>query len=223
MFNFLSDYQKKFWKMIMIPAFSSTIQMVLITTILATFLGFLLAVVLIITNNDSMYPNKFIYKVVSFIINVIRSFPFVILMVFLLPLTKSIVGTSFGVKAAIVPLTISATAFIARLIESAMLEVDGNLIEAMQSFGISDFHIIFGVILSEAAPAIISGVIIATIAILGSTAMAGTMGAGGIGAVAITYGYQSFNKKVMYITALILVIMVQGIQEIGNWVYKKMK
>ncbi|SCG82097.1 putative D-methionine transport system permease protein metI [Proteiniborus sp. DW1] len=223
MFDFLSDYQKNFWKMIMIPAFSSTIQIVLITTILSTILGFIIAVILVITNKDGLHPNKFIYQVLSFVVNVVRSFPFVILMIFLLPFTKSLVGTSFGVKAAVVPLTVSATAFIARLIESAMQEVDKDLIEAMQSFGISDKHIIFGVIVSEATPAIISGVIIATIAILGSTAMAGTMGAGGIGSVAITYGYQSFNKKVMYMTAFILVIMVQGIQTIGNWLYKKMK
>jgi D-methionine transport system permease protein len=223
MFNFLSEYQKNFWKMIMIPAFSSTIQMVVITTLLATMLAFLIAVILLVTNEDGIHPNKIIYHIIAFIVNVIRSFPFVILMVFLLPFTKSITGTSFGVKAALVPLTVSAAAFIARLIENAMKEVDPGLIEAMKSFGISDFQVIFNVMLSEAIPAIISGIILATIAILGSTAMAGTMGAGGIGSVAITYGYQSFNDKVMYLTAAILVIMVQGIQGIGNLIYRKMK
>lgn len=223
MFGFLTGYQKNFWKMIMIPAFSSTIEMVVITTILATILAFLIAVILVVTNKDGIHPNKVIYQIVAFVVNVIRSFPFVILMVFLLPITKSIAGTSFGVKAAVIPLTVSATAFIARLIENAMKEVDPGLIEAMKSFGISDFHLIFHVMLSEAMPAIISGIILATIAILGSTAMAGTMGAGGIGSVAITYGYQSFNDKVMYITAGILVIMVQCIQSIGNWIYRKMK
>lgn len=223
MFGFLTDYQKNFWKMIMIPAFSSTIEMVVSTTVLATILGFLIAVMLLVTNKDGTHPNSVIYQIIAFIVNVIRSFPFVILMVFLLPFTESITGTSFGVKAALIPLTIYATAFIARLIENAMKEVDPGLIEAMKSFGISDFQVIYNVMLSEAVPAIISGIILATIAILGSTAMAGTMGAGGIGAVAITYGYESFNNKVMYLTAAILVIMVQGIQVIGNWIYRKMK
>lgn len=223
MFNFLTEYQKNFWKMIMFPAFSSTITMVLITTILATICGFLIAIILVVTHKDGLHPNKIIYQIISFSVNVIRSFPFVILMVFLLPFTKSITGTSFGVKAAIVPLTVSATAFIARLIENAMKEVEPGLIEAMKSFGITDYQVIFHVILSEAAPGIASQIILATVAILGSTAMAGTMGAGGIGAAAITYGYQSFNDKVMYLTAAILVIMVQGIQSIGNWIYKKMQ
>ena len=223
MFNFLTDDQLRFWEMIMIPAFKSTFQILIITTILGTILGFLVAVVLIVTDKDGIHPNKFIYSIFDFIVNVIRSFPFVILMVFLLPFTKKIAGTSFGIKAALVPLTVSATAFIAKLIESAMKEVDEELLEAMKSFGISDFHLIFGVILSEALPAIISGVIIATIAILGSTTVAGTMGAGGIGSVAITFGYQSFNETVMYTTAIILVIMVQIIQWVGNYVYKKMK
>ncbi|MDD4779532.1 MAG: ABC transporter permease [Tissierellia bacterium] len=223
MFDFLSEYQKRFWEMIMIPAFSSTIKMVIITTILATILGLVVAIILLVTNKEGMHQNKVIYGIISFIVNVIRSFPFVILMVFLLPLTKSITGTSFGVKAALIPLTVSATAFIARLIENAMKEVDPDLIEAMKSFGISNFQLVFNVILSEAAPAIMSGIVLATISILGSTAMAGTMGAGGIGSVAITYGYQSFNDRVMYMTATILVIMVQGIEVIGNWIYRKMK
>ncbi|MCC3868865.1 methionine ABC transporter permease [Terrisporobacter mayombei] len=223
MLNFLPEGQRSFWEMIMIPALRSTMQILIIATILATILGLLIAVILIVTCKDGIRPNKVIYGIVDFVVNVIRSFPFIILMVFLLPFTKSIVGTSFGVKAALVPITVSATAFIAKLIEGAMKEVDPQLVEAMRSFGISDFHLIFGVMLSEALPAIISGVIIATIAILGSTAMAGTMGAGGIGSVAVTYGYQSFNKKVMFTTTIILIFMVQSIQLIGNCVYKKMK
>lgn len=223
MFDFLSEYHKNFWKMIIIPAFSSTIEMVVITIVLATIFGFSIAVVLLVTNKDGIHPNQIIYQVISLVVNIIRSFPFVILMVFLLPLTKLIMGTSFGVKAAIVPLTIAATAFIARLVENAMKEVDPGLIEAMKSFGISDFQVVFHVILSEAVPAIVSGIVLATIAVLGATAMAGTMGAGGIGSVAITYGYQSFNDEIMYLTAAILVIMVQGIQGIGDWIYRKMK
>ena len=223
MFDFLTAYQKNFWQMIMLPAFSATIEMVLITTVAATVFAFGIAVVLVITNKDGIHPNRVVYEIVAFIVNVVRSFPFVILMVFLLPFTRVITGTSFGVKAAVIPLIISATAFIARLIENAMQEVDPELVEAMKSFGISDLQVIFKVMLPEAVPAIISGIVLATVAILGSTAMAGTMGAGGIGAVAITYGYESFNDQVMYLTAIILVILVQGIQSIGNWIYRKMK
>ncbi len=223
MFDFMSQYQKNFWTKIMFPAFSSTFQMLVITTLVGTVLGFAVAVALLVTGKDGIHPNKVIYQVLSFVVNVIRSFPFVILMVFLMPFTKHVMGTSIGVKAAVVPLTVAATAFIAKLIEGAMKEVDKSLIEAMRSFGISDRQIILKVILSEATPAIVSGIVLATISILGSTAMAGTMGAGGIGAVAITYGYQSFNDEVMYMTALILVILVQAIQMIGDWVYRKMK
>ena len=132
-------------------------------------------------------------------------------------------GTSIGVRAAVVPLTVSATAFIAKLIENAMQEVDPALIEAMRSFGISDLQLISQVILSEALPAIVSGIILATISILGATAMAGTMGAGGIGSAALIYGYQSFNYEVMYTIAFILVIFVEAIQGIGNLVYRKLK
>jgi D-methionine transport system permease protein len=212
-----------FWKMIMFPAFKYTFQMVTITTILGTILGALVAVILIVTNKNGMHPNKIIYQIIAFVVNAIRSFPFIILMVFLLPFTKRVMGTSIGVKAAIVPLTVSATAFIAKLIESAMQEVDPALIEAMKSFGLSDIQLVCNVILSEATPAIISGVILATIAILGSTAMAGTMGAGGIGSTAIVYGYQSFNYEIMYTIAFILIIFVQTIQGVGNFVYRKMK
>ena len=212
-----------FWRMIMIPAFEATFEMVIITTIAGTLLGFLVAIILLVTNENGMYPNRIIYRLMAFVVNVIRSFPFIILMVFLMPFTKAVMGTSIGVKAAVVPLTVSATAFIGKLIEGAMQEVDPALVEAMRSFGISDTQLIVKVIISEAAPAIISGIILATISILGATAMAGTMGAGGIGSAAITYGYQSFNYEVMYTIALILVIFVEGIQGIGNVVYRKMK
>lgn len=213
----------RFWTMIMLPAFKATFEMVIFTTIAGTLLGFVVAVLLLITNKNGIYPNRVVYRIVAFVVNVIRSFPFIILMVFLMPFTKAVMGTSIGVQAAIVPLTVSATAFIAKLIEGAMLEVDPSLLEAARSFGISNFQLITKVIISEAAPAITSGIILATISILGATAMAGTMGAGGIGSAAITYGYQSFNYEVMYTIAFILVIFVEGIQGIGNIVYRKMK
>ena len=175
------------------------------------------------SNVNGIHPNKYVYGFVSFIVNVIRSFPFLILMIFLLPFTKFVAGTSIGVKAAVVPLIVSASAFIGKLIENAMQEVDGGLIEAMKSFGITETQVVFRVMLSEALPAIISGIILATISILGATAMAGVMGAGGIGSVAVTYGYQKFNNVVMTLTAGILVVFVQLIDSVGRWVYRKMK
>ena len=125
--------------------------------------------------------NRFVYRILSFIVNVVRSFPVIILIVFMLPVTKLIVGTSIGVAAAVVPLTVSATAFIAKLIESSLQEVDKELVEAMHSFGLSDAQVIFKVMFSEALPSMLSGVIIATISILSATAVAGAVGAGGLG------------------------------------------
>ncbi len=223
MSRFLTEYQMNFWERILAPAFTATIQMVIITTILGTAFGFLVAVVLLVTDKDGIRPNRFINGIFNFIVNVIRSFPFLILMIFLLPFTKIIAGTSIGVRAAVVPLIVSATAFIAKLIVNAMQEVDRGLIEAMRSFGISEAQVVFRVMFSEALPSIISGVILAMVAILGSTAMAGAMGAGGIGSVAITYGYQKFNEVVMVLTAGILIVFVQIIETAGKWVYRKMK
>ncbi len=221
--DFLTEYQQAFFVKILLPAFEATFQMLIISTLISSVAGFLVAVVLVVTNKGGMLQNKLIYGILSFLVNVIRSFPFIILVVFILPVTKVIVGTSIGVKAAIVPLVVAATAFIAKIIENSLQEVDEDLIEAMKSFGLSDAQVIFNVMFSEALPSIVSGIILATIAILGSTAMAGAVGAGGIGSVALTYGYQSFNKQVMWLTVIILIILVQVIQFIGNLVYRRMK
>ena len=212
-----------FWQMIMLPAFRDTFLMLFITTICGTIFGALVAIVLLVTNKNGIYPNRIIYELMSFVVNVVRSFPFVVLMVFLLPFTKTVMGTSIGVRAAVVPLTVSATAFIAKLIENAMQEVDPGLIEAMKSFGVTEAQIVFRVMLTEALPAIISGIILAMVSILGCTAMAGAMGAGGIGNVAMVYGFQKFDEGVMILTAAILVVFVEIIERVGKWVYRKMK
>ena len=219
----LTTYGMRFVTEILVPAFVATLQMMLISTILSSILGFFLAVVLVVTNKGGMMENKAVYNILSFIINVIRSFPFIILMILLLPFTKMLVHTSIGVSAAIVPLTIAASAFIARLIENSLLEVDGELIEAMKSFGLTDVQVIFKVMLSEALPSIVSSIVLAMIAILGSTAVAGAVGAGGIGSVALTYGYQRFDQGVMIITVVVLIAMVQIIQVAGNGLYRKIK
>ena len=223
MFDFLSDYQLNFLDKILLPAIKSTFEMLIYSTILSVIFGFFVGVLLVVTNKGGILQNRFIYRVLSVIVNIIRSFPVIILIVFMLPVTKAIVGTSIGVAAAVVPLTVSATAFIAKLIESSLQEVNKELVEAMRSFGLSDAQVIFKVMFSEALPSMLSGVIIATISILSATAVAGAVGAGGLGSVAITYGYQSFNDAVMYITVGLLIILVQIIQSVGDLVYRKMK
>ena len=165
MSRFLTEYQLNFWERVLSPAFLDTIEMVAITTLFGTIFGFLIAVILLVSNKDGIRPNKYIYGVVSFLVNVIRSFPFLILMILLLPFTKLVAGTSIGVRAAVVPLIVSAAAFIAKLIENAMQEVDRGLIEAMKSFGISEAQVVFRVMLTEALPSIISGIILAMVSL----------------------------------------------------------
>ena len=158
----------------------------------------------------------------GFIVNIFRSFPFIILIVALIPFTRAIVGTSIGVEAAVVPITIGAAPFIARVIEGALNEVDKGLIEAAKSFGATKRQIVFKVMIKEAMPSIISGITLSVISILGYTAMAGAVGAGGLGNVALTYGHQRFDTVVMVYTVITLVIIVQIIQGLGNLAYKKL-
>lgn len=212
-----------FFTDILIEALGQTIYMVGISTILATLIGFILAIVLVVTDNNGLKPNKIINSVLGFIVNTLRSFPFIILVVAMIPLTRVIVGKSIGETAALVPLTIGAAPFIARVIEGALKEVDKGLIEAAKSFGASDFQIIFKVMIKEAMPSIISGITLSIISIIGYSAMAGAVGAGGVGAVALTYGYQRFDNEVMIYTVITLIIIVQLLQGAGNLAYKKLK
>ena len=208
---------------IIIKELGATVYMVFFSTLFASILGFILGIVVTVTSPKGLKPNKIIYNVLDLIINVLRSFPFIILIVFIIPLTRAIVGTPIGEAAAIVPLTIAAAPFVARIIESSLKEVDSGVIDAAKSFGASDFQIIFKVMIKEAMPWIVSGITLSTISILGYTAMAGAVGAGGLGAVALTYGYQKFDTSVMLYTVLILIVIVQLIQCIGNLAYKKLK
>lgn len=210
-------------KQIILPSLWQTIYMIIISTILSFGIGFILAIVLAVTDERGIKPNKIIYGILSAIINVLRSVPFIILAVAIIPFTRSVVGTSIGENAAIVPLTIASAPFIARLIESSLKEVNPSLIEAAKSFGASNIQIIFKVMVKEAIPSINLNLTLATITILGLTAMAGAVGAGGLGAVGLTYGYQSFNDTIMYTTLVLLVIIVGIIQFVGNIIYKKLK
>ena len=207
---------------IILKAFNETVFMTFYSTIFSVIFGFILAVILTISAEDGLRPNKVVYKILDVIINILRSFPFIILMVFIIPLTRAIVGTSIGKEAAIVPLTFAAAPFVARIIESSLREVDKGVIEAAKSFGASDFQIIFKVMLKEAVPSIVSGLTLTIISIIGYSAMAGTVGGGGLGYLAVSYGYQRFQKDVMIVTVIILIIIVQALQMLGNYLYKKL-
>ena len=207
---------------IMIQAVGQTVYMVFFSTLFASILGFILGIVVTVTSPKGLKPNKIIYNVLDLIINVLRSFPFIILIVFIIPLTRAIVGTPIGEAAAIVPLTIAAAPFVARIIESSLKEVDLGVIEAAKSFVASNTQIIFKVMLKEAVPSIISGLTLTIINIIGYSAMAGSVGAGGLGKVAISYGYQRYQTDVMIVTVIILIIMVQGLQRFCNYLYKKL-
>ena len=207
---------------VLLPAIWETIYMVVLSTVFSVILGFILAIVLVITYEKGLRPNKSIYKVLDFVINILRSFPFIILMISIFPLTRLITGTTIGTPAAIVPLTIGAAPFAARVIQSALIEVDYGIIEAAKSFGATTSQIIFRVMLKEALPSMVLGITLIVINIVGYSAMAGAIGGGGLGSVAINYGYNRFQTDVMIYTVLILIIIVQIFQSIGNIIYAKM-
>lgn len=206
---------------IVMPAFWDTLYMVIMATVISTIIGFFIGIILYVTDKDGLRPNANLYKVLDVIVNMIRSFPFIILVVSIIPITRAIVGTSIGKNAAIVPLVIAGSPFIARLIEGSLKDVDKGLVEAGKSFGASDTQIIFKIMVKEAIPTIINNITFAAVSILGTTAMAGTVGAGGLGAIAISYGYQNFNDVIMYGTVIILIVLVQVIQLIGRKIYRK--
>jgi D-methionine transport system permease protein len=215
-----------FWeicKLLIIPAFFATLKMLFIAGIIATAIGFVLGVIMVVTEKGGLYENTVVNRILDFIINTIRSFPFIILLITIIPFTRLIVGTSIGETAALVPLTVACSPFIARIFQNSLKEVDPSLIEAAQSFGASKPQIIFRVMLKESVPSIISGLCLAIINLLGCTAMAGAVGAGGLGATALTYGYQNFNEQIMYSICVILVILVAIIQYFGDWIYRKLK
>lgn len=208
---------------IIIPSIGDTLVMLVAGFIGAALLGFVLALVLITTCPIGLRPNKVLYQALDFVINILRSTPFIILMISLMPLCRLIFGTAIGIKPAIFSLVISCSALVARLLESSFREADPCLVEAAQSFGMSDARITFTVIVGETIPSLISNLTLASISCLGGTAMAGTVGAGGLGAVALTYGYQNFNDFIMYTTVLIMIVIVMIVQYAGNKLYLKMK
>lgn len=198
-----------------------TLYMTLISTMLAYVFGLPLGIVLYVTSEDGTNPNKHVYNVLGFIINILRSVPFLILLVVVIPLTRAIVGTSIGSVATIVPLTIASFPFVSRMVESSVKEVDLGVIEAAQAMGTPTLKLITKVLIPEAKPSLLVGLAISITTILGYTATAGVCGGGGLGAIAINYGYYRFNRNIMYVAVVLLVVIVQVFQTIGMKVATK--
>lgn len=203
------------------PETVNTLIMVIVSTVLGYVFGIPLGIVLTLTDERGLKPNKTIYFILDFIVNVFRSIPFIILLVWILPFTRAIVHTTLGVPGAIVPLTVSAIPFIARMIEQCLKEVDPGVIEAAKSMGASTFQIVIHVLLVEARSSLVLGTTIVFASIVGYAAMAGTVGAGGLGDVAIRYGYQRYIASMMYASIIVTVIIVQLFQLVGNYLAKR--
>lgn len=197
-------------------AFLETVQMVSISFIFSIILGLPLGILLYVTRPGQILENKAVFTVLNAVINVFRSLPFIILLVAIIPVTKFIVGTSIGTEAAIVPMVFFAGPYISRLVESSLLEVDEGVLEAADAMGATPIQTIIKFVLPEALGSLIVNFTISIIGLVGASAMAGTVGGGGIGDLAITYGYQRFDTITMLITVVILIIMVQGLQSAGN-------
>ena len=198
-----------------------TFYMVLLSSFLAYVIGMPLGIILVVTDTDGIHPIPLLQKIFGLVINLMRSVPFLILLFIVLPLSKIIIGTRIGSPAIIIPLTIAAAPYIARVVESSFREIDAGVIEAAKSMGASTWQIIWKVLLPESKPSLLLGAALAITTILSYSAMAGFTGGGGLGAIAINYGYYRYEPELMWIAVILLVVMVQIIQEIGTRLSKK--
>jgi len=205
-----------------IQGFYDTLYMTVVSTLLAYVVGLPLGIALTITDKKGIRPNAVINKILDLITNIIRSIPFLILLILVIPITRFIVGRSYGSSATIVPLVIASAPFIARLIESSLAEVDKGVIDAAQSMGAGTFTIIWKVLLVEARTSLIVGMTIALGTILGYSAMAGIVGGGGLGDIAIRYGYYRYQPEIMIVTIVLLIILVQALQGVGRMASSKL-
>ncbi len=219
--SFMESLQQ-YWGKLIFPSIFVTCKIVFFTILIGTIFGFMLAVLLTLYGPTGLHYKARLYAVLSFVINTIRSFPILILIVAIAPFTRTVIGTTIGTKAVILPLSIAATAFIARMLESCFIKVDPQLIEAARSLGATDLQIIRRVIIKETIPSIISIITLATVNYIAATTIAGAVGGGGLGAIALTYGYQSFNNTILYLGVFVLLIMVNLVQYCGEWLYKKL-
>ena len=200
-----------------------TLYMVFFSTLFSLIMGFPIGILLVITKEGNILEKPRLNKILEMIINTLRSFPFIILMICLFPLSRIIVGTTIGSTAAIVPLSISAAPFVARMIEGALNEVDRGLIEASSSMGASNSTIILKVMIPETMPHIIHGITVTVISLIGFSAMAGTIGAGGLGDLAIRFGYQRFKTDIMIYSVIVIILLVQVLQSFGNYLVYRAK
>lgn len=211
----------RYFQKLILPSTIVTIRIVFFTILIGFILGFIIAFLLTMYGPNGLNYKKNFYRILSFLVNTVRSFPILILIVAISPLTRLIIGTTIGEKAVILPLSITATAFISRLLESNFIKVDKQLIEAAKSFGATNMQIMKGVIIKESVPSIISVLTMSTVNYIAATTIAGAVGGGGLGAVALTYGYQSFNNTVLYLSVFIMFLFVNITQFIGDFIYKK--
>ena len=198
-----------------------TIYMTLISTAFAYLFGLPLGVLLSVTSSDGIHPMRTLNTVLGVVVNIFRSIPFIILMVAMLPVAKAVVGTSLGNRAMIVMLIVASAPYVARMVESSLREVGKGVIEAAQAMGSSTFQIIMKVLIPEAKPSLINGAVISMVTILGYSAMAGTIGGGGLGQIAITYGYQRSNDDIIWICVLLTIVIVQVFQVIGTTIQNR--
>ena len=206
---------------LLLQGFLETVQMTVISTVVAVLLGVPLGVILVITSRGHIMQNEAVNKVLGAIVNATRSIPFIILMVAIIPFTRLVAGTSIGTTAACVPLTLAAIPFWARLVETAIKEVNSGVIEAAQSMGATPLQIIWKVLLPEALPTLIDNITVLIVNLISYSAMAGAIGGGGLGDIAIRYGYQRFQGDVMLATIIILIVLVQVIQSLGDYLSRK--
>lgn len=198
-----------------------TLYMTLASTFFAYVFGMIMAMILVMTRADGIRPMPVVFRVLDVLVNLTRSFPFLILMIAVLPFTRFLVGTTIGNNATVVPLVIAAAPFVARLVEQSFLEVDRGVIEAAQSMGASTWQILFKVYIPEARPSLINGSAIAATTILGYSAMSGAVGGGGLGKLAIMYGYNRYQTEMMFATVVLLIVIVQLLQSFGDWATRR--
>ena len=206
----------------LLEGIKDTVYMTFVSSFIGYIIGIPMGIILTVTDKDGIKPNAFVYRIFDLLSNIVRSIPFLILLILLIPFTRSIVGKSYGATATIVPLVITAAPYIARLVESSLKEVDKGVIEAAKSMGASNFDIIFRVLLVEARTSIIMGATIATGTILGYSAMAGTVGGGGLGDIAVRYGYYRWQTDIMVVTVILIIILFQIFQNVGMNIANKL-
>jgi len=211
----------KFWDYI-VKAIWETIYMVSVSLLFSALIGIPLGVLLVITSRNHLTPMVGFNQILGFIINILRSIPYIVLVIILIPVSRKLIGTSIGPEAAIVSLVAGSAPFIARLVETAVREVNRGVIEAAQSMGATTWQIIWKILLPESLPSIVSAVTVTAVGLIGYSAMAGVVGAGGLGAMAFTHGFNGFKEDILFVTTVFLIILVQGIQMLGDFVSRKL-